>query len=279
MRKQLNKYLPLAYGSYFNVLATISQKKAAENAFTLFCTPRKGRVLPEQMDFLEKAKSKRLKVKDLELQTYQWHGNKETVLLLHGWESNAFRWRNLISFLKKENYNIVAFDAPAHGHSSGTKFNVPLYTECTKVIMDAYRPQILIGHSVGGMNALYNLEKYPNEKIEKIVTIGSPSRLQDIMLHYQQLLKFNDTVLNGLDAIFKNEFGYRIHEFSTSEFVGHLPKKGLIIHDQEDTVAPFSASELVHSNWANSTLFKTKGYGHSMHQDEVSHHILDFIKS
>ena len=279
MRKQLNKYLPLAYGSYFNVLAIFSKKKAAEKAFALFCTPRKGSVRPEQQEFLEQAKSRRIKAMGLELQTYHWQGAKETILLLHGWESNAFRWRNLISFLKNEDYNIVAFDAPAHGHSTGAIFNVPLYTECTKAVMDFYNPKILIGHSVGGMNSLYNQEKYPNEEIDKIVTIGSPSRLQDIMVHYQQLLKFNDVVMTGLDDYFMEQFGFRIHEFSTSQFKGHLSKKGLVIHDKEDTIAPFSASEQVHATWKNSKFLKTKGFGHSMQQDEVSHHILDFIKS
>ena len=279
MRKQLNKYLPLVYGSYFNVLATFSKKKATEKAFALFCTPRKGRVRPEQQEFLEQAKSLRIKVMDLELQTYHWQGNKETILLLHGWESNAFRWRNLISFLKNEDYNIVAFDAPAHGYSSGAIFNVPLYTEGTKAVIDFYKPKILIGHSVGGMNSLYNQEKYPNEEIDKIVTIGSPSRLQDIMVHYQHLLKFNDVVMTGLDDYFMEQFGFRIHEFSTSQFKGHLSKKGLVIHDKEDTIAPFSASEQVHATWKNSKFFKTNGFGHSMHQDEVSHRIMDFIKS
>lgn len=279
MKKAINKYLPLAYGLYFNTLATFSTKLAAKKAFTLFCTPRKGKVRPEQKQFLELAKSQRLKVVDLELQTYHWQGNKETVLLMHGWESNAFRWRNLISFLKEDDYNVVAFDAPAHGHSTGSKFNVPLYSECTKAVIDVYQPKILIGHSVGGMNSLYNQEKYNNTKIEKIVTIGSPSRLKDIMADYQQIVKFNDTVLNGLDDHFNALFGLGIEDFSTASFKGHLSKKGLIIHDEEDTIAPFSASKSVHDSWKNSSFFTTKGLGHSMHQDQVSHRIMDFLRS
>jgi len=279
MKKTINKYLPLAYGSYFNLLAAISKQRAAAKAFRLFCTPRKGKVRPEQHDFLEQAKSRRLKAANEEIQTYHWQGENETVLLLHGWESNAFRWRNLITFLKKESYNIVAFDAPAHGHSTGAILNVPLYTECTKVVADTYKPKIVIGHSVGGMNTLYHQEKYPNEKIEKIITIGSPSRLQDIMNDYQRILKFNDKVLNGLDDHFKALFGFGIADFSTSNFKGHLSKKGLIIHDEEDAIAPFSASESVHKTWKNSSFFRTKGLGHSMHQDQVNLHIMDFIRS
>lgn len=279
MGKLLNKYIPIYYGAYFNLLAFFSKQKAAEKAFTLFCTPRKGRVLPEQQEFLTQAKSQKIKTNGLELQSYHWKGKKETILLLHGWESNTYRWRKLITFLKKEDYNIVAFDAPAHGNSTGNLMNVPLYSECTKAIIDIYGPKFVIGHSAGGMNMLFYHEKYPNDQIEKIVTIGSPSKLRDIMEYYQQLLKFNDKVLEGLDDYFNDSFGYRIHEFSTSEFKGHLSKKGLVIHDKEDTIAPFSASESVHKNWANSSFYITKGLGHSMHQDEVSQEIMNFLKS
>ncbi|EAR02069.1 alpha/beta fold hydrolase [Maribacter sp. HTCC2170] len=279
MKRTLNKLVPLAFGAFFNLIALFSRKQAAKKAFNLFCTPRKGKVRPEQQEFLEQAKSQRIKVKDLELQAYEWKGSNETVLLLHGWESNAFRWRNLISYLNNEDYNIVAFDAPAHGNSTGTILNVPLYTECTEAIVDYYKPQIVIGHSVGGMNTLYHHEKYPNDQIKKIVTIGSPSKLQDIMEHYQQLLKFNDSVFSALDDYFKDYFGFRIHEFSTSTFTGHLSKRGLVIHDEEDSIAPFKASESVHANWENSTFYKTKGLGHSMHQGNVNLEIMRFLKS
>jgi pimeloyl-ACP methyl ester carboxylesterase len=279
MQKALNKFIPLAYGAYFNSLSLFSQQKAVKIAFQLSCTPRKGKVLPAQSAYLDDARHQRLKAMNIELQTYQWKGDNDTVLLLHGWESNSFRWRKLIPFLKEENYNIIAFDAPAHGNSTGSIFNVALYTECTKVIVDTYKPKVIIGHSVGGMNTLYNQEKYPNPEIEKIVTIGSPSKLQDVMRQYQQLLKFNDVVYNGLDDYILKNYGFRIHEFNSSDFKGHLDKKGLIIHDRRDTIVPFSASEPVHAAWENSEFYTTDGYGHSMHQDEVNLRILDFIKS
>lgn len=279
MKKALNKFIPLAYGAYFNSLALIAPKKTAKLAFDLFCTPRKGRVRPEQFAYLEEAKHQKLHANGLELQTYHWEGSKETILLLHGWESNTYRWRNLITILKKEDYNIIAFDAPGHGHSTGNILNVPLYTECTQVIIEAHDPKIIIGHSVGGMNTLYNQEKYPSPNIEKIVTIGAPSKLENIMLQYQQILGFSNRVYKGLDNHLFDTYGFRIHEFTTSDFKGHLHKKGLVIHDKKDTIAPFSASEGVHANWDNSSFFVTEGFGHSMHQKEVNLEIMKFLKS
>ncbi|MCO4780240.1 MAG: alpha/beta hydrolase, partial [Flavobacteriaceae bacterium] len=46
------KILALAYGTYFNTIAIFSKKKAAIKAFALFCTPRKGKLLPHQKDYL-----------------------------------------------------------------------------------------------------------------------------------------------------------------------------------------------------------------------------------
>lgn len=278
MNRIINKYLPLAYGAYFNSLATFSQNLAAEKAFKLFCTPRKGKVLPHQENYLNDAKSEVLYLSENRLQTYQWQGEKETVLLMHGWESNVFRWRNLIGFLQEEGYHIIAFDAPGHGNSSGKILNVPLYAQCIQLLVERYTPKYLIGHSMGGMTTLYHQYLHPSSFVEKIVTLGSPSDLSDIMEHYQNLLQFNTKVLEGLDNFFFKKYNFRIPDFSTAKFVQKNSKKGLLVHDEEDTIAPFRASEKVHSHWKNSTLIRTRGLGHSLHQEEINRKIVEFLK-
>ncbi len=279
MKRLLNKYLPLAYGAYFNSISIFSIKKAAEKAFYLFCAPRKGKVLPDQASFLNKAKNGTIKVGTTTIQTYQWVGGNDTVLLLHGWESNTFRWRNLIVELQKEEYNIFAMDAPAHGNSSGNQLNVPLYAECTQHVIEKYNPKYIIGHSVGGMTTIYNQYKYPNSRIEKIVSLGAPSELSEIMAHYKSMLNLNNRVMMGLDDYFIYKFGFRINEFSTTQFVREISKKGLLVHDELDQIAPFISSEKVHANWKDSKLIKTKGLGHSLHQDDVRDQIIAFLKS
>ncbi len=279
MKKFLTYLIPKLYGAYFNLLAVFSEKNAAEKAFTLFCTPRKGKVLPIQQEFLDAAGHDVVEVGGMELQTYNWKGPKETVLLLHGWESNTFRWRNLINYLIKEDYNIVAFDAPAHGKSGGEILNVPIYAECTDHVIKKFSPAYIVAHSVGGMTAVYHQYQYNTNSVRKLVTIGSPSELEEIMRHYQLMLGFNNRVLRALDRYFQNHFGFGIKDFSTSRFASHLQLQGLLIHDELDAVAPVSASERVHSKWSDSKLIKTRGFGHSLHQDEVNLQIIDFLKS
>ncbi len=277
MRKLLNRILPKTYGIYFNVLSLFAKRKTAKKAFDLFSTVRKGKVLPHQVAYLDSAKKERLQIEDYDIQIYQWSGAGETVLLIHGWESNTFRWRNLITKLKSADFNIIAFDAPGHGYSSGSKLHVPLYAKILRHSIKKYRPKHLISHSVGGMTVIYNENKYPSSGVERIITVAAPSEFHEIMAHFQDLLKFNKRVLDALDAYVFDRFGFRIREFSTSGFVKTNTKKGLLFHDKLDKITPYHASQKVHSHWEGSRLISTEGLGHSMHQDEVNEAIVGFL--
>lgn len=279
MKKLITKILPLAYGQYFNLYVLFAPQKTANKAFNLFCTVRKGRVLPQQEAYLDQAKNEIELAAGHKLQSYHWPGKKDTVLLVHGWESNTFRWRNLINKLKDADFNIIAFDAPSHGHSTGKILYVPLYEEALQHMIKKYDPKYLIGHSVGGMTLMYNEYKNPNPKVEKMVTIGAPSEFHEIMEHYQYLLKFNDRVMKALDNYILKRFGFKIHDFSASKFALSNTKKGLLFHDKLDAIAPYHASEKVNANWKDSTLISTEGLGHSMHQEDVNNQIISFLKA
>ena len=281
MYKLISKLFARSLGLYFNLTSLFVPKKTAKKAFVLFCTPRKGKVIKGQKGFLEDAKDLILEEGDNSIQTYRWKGTGPTLLLMHGWESNTFRWRNFIPRLQKENYNIIAMDAPAHGNSSGAILNVPLYTSCAQKVINTYNPQFIIGHSIGGMTLLYNLYKHAkhNEKVHKVVTLGSPSELSDFMRQYKNILGLNGRMMQLLEDYFINTFGFRFAEFSSSKFVKDITKKGLLIHDELDVIAPYWSSEQVHANWKGSKLVTTKGLGHSLHQDKVRDQIVDFLKS
>lgn len=275
----IRKLLPKAYGCYFNLLSYLSPSRSARKAFRTFCKVRKGRVLPAQEGYLREAMAGREKVAGHELQTYRWQGDGDPILLIHGWESNSFRWRNLITFLREAGYDIYAFDAPGHGHSTGNHLHVPLFAECVNHMVGKIKPGHLIGHSMGGITGLYTLYRYPDEGVRKIVTIGAPSEFQGFLDHFKALLNLNGRMMIALDDYVREQFGLGVSELSSTRFAAALPQKGLLIHDIHDTVAPFRASQRVHAAWPGSTLVATEGLGHSLYQDEVNKRIIDFLKS
>ncbi|MFS4456382.1 alpha/beta fold hydrolase [Maribacter sp. 2304DJ31-5] len=279
MKKLRSKILPKAYGLFFNLYVHINPKRTAKKAFYVFCKVRKGRVKPDQKEFLEPARNQQYQIAGHTIQAYEWKGVKDTVLLVHGWESNSWRWHKLIAKLREANYRIIAFDAPAHGYSSGKYLYVPLYAKIVQFMIETYQPKSLIGHSVGGMTLMYNEHKNPSPFTEKMVTIGSPSEFHEIIFHYRDLLGLNKRVYSALETFIVEKLGFTIREFSTSDFARSNTKKGLLFHDRSDKIAPYHASEQVHANWKGSKFISTQGLGHSMHQDEINDEIITFLGS
>jgi len=274
----LQNLIPKLYGFYFNFLVWFAPKKAAQKAFTVFATVRKGKLLPNQKEYLDNAKLEVISIDENKIQVYRWPGNREAVLLVHGWESNTWRWHKLIEKLQKQDYDIIAFDAPAHGYSTGKILHVPSYAKTLEVLLRKHEPKVVIGHSMGGMTVIYNESLNPNNTIEKMVTIGSPSEFHEILSHYKNLLGFNTKVLIALQNLVYDKFKFSFKEFSSSKFVENNNKKGLLLHDRFDKIAPYHASVDVHKHWKGSELVSTEGFGHSMHQDVVNEKIVTFLE-
>lgn len=257
-----------------------SKKAAARKAFLVFCTPRGGRIKENQKVFLDRAKDQKMSItNEVQIQTYNWQGSGPTVLLIHGWESNSHRWFKLIEELQKASYNIVAFDAPGHGNSTGKILNVPLYTQCVQKVSSHYHPKVHIGHSIGGLTTVYHYFKHQPAHIDKLVILGAASELAIIMKDYQRLLGMKNGVMKGLDHLIKERFGFSIEQFSGFSFAKKIAVPGLIIHDKYDQITPVASSRGIHKSWKNSTYIETTGLGHSLYQDEVRSHIINFIQS
>ncbi len=275
----MNKFIPKIIGSYLNVLSYVSADYAANKALHLFSTPRKGFIKDKHQEFLNTAVKEVLYYDDLPIATYHWEGDKQTILLVHGWESNSARWKKKIKHFISEGFNVIALDAPAHGASGSKVFNALLYSEFINVVVTKHNPEILIGHSVGGMASVFFLQKYQNQNIDKIVLLGAPSEFKDVLKRYIEMLGYNKKIENQLKTVIFDRFGAHPEHFSTAKFVKDISTKSLIIHDTKDPIIPYSDAEMIIKSYANASLISTTGLGHSLNDKSVTKNILDFINS
>lgn len=266
-------------GNTLNAISYVSPKYASEKAIHLFATPRQGRVLKNQKAFLDSAETLHLKHEDLNITTYRWKGNGKTILLAHGWESNTHRWEALIVRLKTLDYNIVSLDAPAHGGSSGKQFNAILYSECINVVAKQYKPNIIVGHSVGGMSSGFYQKNYQNKDLEKLVLLGAPSEFTGVFKRYVDMMSYNKRIENGINNLVVERYNKQPSYFSLANFAKTINTETLIIHDVDDKIIPYKDAKLLSENLKNGTLISTKGYGHSLRNDVVYNHVIDFIQS
>jgi esterase/lipase len=265
-------------GLYINILSFVFPKKASQLAYAFFSEPREGKLSKDKLPgILQEAQSEMFQLQEDSFHTYTWKGNDTVILLVHGWESNASRWENLLPYLKKSGSTIIAIDGPAHGLSSGKEFNIPQYAEFIHVAVQKFKPQYLIGHSIGGKTCLYYQSVYQNDALKKMVILGAPSDFKIILNNYITLLSLNTKISKLLEAHYLNNFKLSLEQFSGKIFASKLNIKGLIAHDIDDTVVLFEEGKKIAGAWKNVIFIETKGLGHSMHDDELYKKVSHFL--
>src|SRR3970040_1594012 len=270
MKKTIFFIFTKSIGLYINLLSYIFPKKASQIAYAFFSEPREGKLSKSKLpQILQEAQTETFQQDGHQFQTYTWKGNDTVILLVHGWESNASRWENLLPYLQKSGSTIIAIDAPAHGLSSGKEFNIPQYAEFIHVLFEKYNPNYLIGHSLGAKTCLYYQSVYQNSDHEKMVILGSPSDFSIILNNYITLLSLNSIVSAGLAKHYLKSFNLKLEHFSGKLFASKIKTKGFIAHDTEDTVVLFEEGKKIAGSWKNSIFIETTGLGHSLHDDEL----------
>jgi pimeloyl-ACP methyl ester carboxylesterase len=278
MKKALYFLLTKSIGIYINLLSFVFPKKASQLAYAIFSEPRSGKLSKNNLPkILQESKTETFRYEEHQFQTYTWEGNDTVVLLVHGWESNASRWENLLPYLKKSGSTIIAIDGPAHGLSSGKEFSIPKYAEFIHIAVEKFQPKYLIGHSMGGKTCLYYQSVYQNDKIEKIVVLGSPSDFKIILQNYIALLSLNYKISKTLEDHYSEHFKIKLEHFSGQLFASKLNVKGLVAHDIDDTVVLFEEAKKIAGNWKDVQFIETSGLGHSLHDDDLYKKVCEFL--
>lgn len=275
----MSSFVIKSIGNALNATSLISSRFASKKAINLFASPRKGRYNDAQKRIIDTAFYEEISYNNLNIAIYRWVGKGKTVLLAHGWESNTSRWEYLLADLKAQDYNIIALDAPAHGRSDGKQFNAILYSEFINVAAQKFQPDVLIGHSVGGMASVFCMHNHELPSIKKLILLGAPAHFTGVFTRYKQMMGFNNRISNGLDSIVLERFGKPVDYFSAANFTKTINAKGLIIHDKKDRIIPYQDGQLIASRYKNSEFISTSGFGHGLKDKSLTPKIIEFINN
>lgn len=266
-------------GVYLEALALISPAHAARKGFLLFCRPFRMPLTRKQLLFFNSAEKYQFGHEGHTVQVYRWGRGEKKVLLLHGWQSHTYHWKLYIEAMRTEGYTIYSIDAPGHGLSSGNFLTVPLYSGLIEAFLRQH-PGIhtVAGHSLGGFSLLYTLYRVPALSVNRVVLLAPPGEASDFISVFQKTLGLSKRTVDLVVNHFSQRFGVRLEFFSARRFAAGLKVKGLIIHDEEDSEAPYRYSVPLNEVWGESKLITTKGFGHNLKSPSVVKEVVSFIE-
>ena len=278
MKRIINILIAKSLGLYINSLSYLYPDKAIKLAYKFFSEPRDGRLKIQLIpSLLKEASQEFLTLDSHQFPVYIWKGNETKILLVHGWESNSARWESFLPYLQKSGSTIIALDGPAHGLANGKEFSVPIYAQFLNVVVQKFKPNYLIGHSIGGSACLYYQANYQNESITKMVLLGAPSDLEILLRNYAAILSLNKRIIQLFENFYWEHFKIKVKEFSGRQLGSKLKINGLIVHDTEDNVVSIKEAKKIAQGWKKAQFIETKGLGHSMHDDKLYQKIYNFL--
>jgi len=122
-------------------------------------------------------RDKYIRVNQLRLHYLDWgKGGDKTLLLLHGFMSHAHMWDNLAIELSTR-FHVLALDQRGHGDSEWSKetyYSIDSHFSDISVFMESLGLEkvIILGHSMGGRNALFYAACAP-EKVERLILVDA----------------------------------------------------------------------------------------------------------
>ena len=127
---------------------------------------------------------------------YRWNkGGQRKVLILHGFESTAVNFESYIQPLIKKGYEVLAFDGPAHGRSSGKKITALVYRDMIKYVQEHYGPvQSFMGHSFGGFVLSLAMAEMAHDENYRLVFIAPASQTSTAIDNFFTFLRLDDKV-------------------------------------------------------------------------------------
>ena len=275
----MNIILVRSIGLYINTLAVLAPKLAARKGFELFCWPRRIKMKPHQLEFLNQSDEKfSIDYAGKKVQAYRWGRGEKKILLLHGWQSHSYWWRYVINRLSKEEFTIYSLDAPGHGLSEGEFLNLPHYSGLIEQFITEHKSlHAILTHSFGGFASVYTLHRLPHLLVNKLVVMAAPGEVEFFFNYYQNMLGLSKKTIKLITDYFIKTIGHPPSYFKMVDFSKSLQLQGLIIHDTEDKEAPFQTAVNMNAIWENSKLISTTGLGHNLKSKELVEEVAKFI--
>ncbi len=250
----------------FKIGGILSPKITSRLAYNLWLTPPRFKTPASERHALESATIEYHQISDLSIATFRWGPAKPTdkpkVLLVHGWSGRGTQLFSFIEPLIKAGYQVISFDAPAHGKSSGKQTNIYQIVDVILALQEHYGNfDSVITHSFGGPCTAVAVRQ--GLKINRFVSICPPATTIGLVTKFVSALHITEKTRKKLIERIEATFGKHIwEELAMVNTVKKIDIPGFVIHDTHDMDIPWEEGQAVAFSWNNAPFKITNGLGH-----------------
>ena len=245
----------------------VSPRKAAEMAFKIFCTPHAGKPPKKSPPVFHKAEKIFFESDGNVLRGFRWrseHPNGKKILIVHGFRSYAYKFEKYVLAFKKEGFEVLAFDAPAHGNSDGKLINAYIYKNALLKAEALYGPFYgIMGHSLGGLAASLAFEQLPDPENRKLVLIA-PAETERALQSFFSVIPLDEKIRVAFTHLINEITDKPVSYYSVGRAVKAIHSPILWVHDKQDTICPFEdVTPLLSLNLPHVNFLVTEHLGHN----------------
>ncbi|PZR25132.1 MAG: hypothetical protein DI535_19475 [Citrobacter freundii] len=266
----------------FRVMSSISPARTARQAFKLFSTPGKRTTGPLPPAFSE-AEKLHFKFEQYQITGFRWNkGKGPRALVIHGFKSSMINFDPYIKGLRDKGYEVLAFDAPAHGLSSGKRLNVLEYSNFIRYINDQFGPvDFFMAHSLGALALCMALAEIGVTEKNRVVLIAPATETVTAVNQFFHFVRLKrPEVREEFDKLIIHIGGKPAAWFSVGRTLEHLHCPILWLHDEDDQITPLAdALKIKNRDLPNIKFVITNGLGHNRIYREaaIREQVLNFL--
>jgi pimeloyl-ACP methyl ester carboxylesterase len=190
-----------------------------------------------------------------------------TVLVVHGYRSRSEHMIPIVNALTAEGFRAVALDLPGHGASGGRRTHLLACVEAVDACWREFGPfDGFVGHSFGAATVIAAasgvIPSVPARKPGRLVTIASPTRLQELFDFFTGMMRLSPAVKAAVEEQVLHLTGRPLKDYDAAENLATIDTPTLVLHAPDDKEVDFGNAQRLALAGDHVRLAPVESYGH-----------------
>ena len=268
-------------GAALRLIDALAPRWGTQSALGLFFTPlpwkfARRRSLPDRWETFA------WRFESVNLAAYRRRAlepGRPIVLLVHGWAGSGAQMARLGDALADAGFDPVLLDFPGHGHSGGWRSTLPQFSRAIFAAASRLGPFAgIVGHSLGAVAAMHAVARgLPAQRLVLVAPSASPALF---LRWFAGSFRLADSIPARMQRRIESREDTRLGEFEPEWLGPRIGQPTLVVHDEDDRIAPMAAAARVVSALRAARLHPTRGLGHARVLDDasVAEAVLDHLR-